>query len=93
LHSQEYSSELRYNLRQGGSIQTRLSYVINLFQGNDKSTAAFEMMNALQKGENWLWEVGFQQNITKNLQASVFYQGRKNIQWIHTGTMEVRAFF
>jgi len=93
LHSQEYSSELRYNLRQGGSIQTRLSYVINLFQGNDRSTAAFEMMNALQKGENWLWEVGFQQNITKNLQASVFYQGRKNIQWIHTGTMEVRAFF
>lgn len=93
LFASEYSLELRYNLPQNGSIQSRISFIQNRFNGNANSAAGFEMLNALTPGQNWVWEAGWQQNISKNLQANVYYQGRKNIRWIHTGNFEIRAFF
>jgi hypothetical protein len=93
LFASEFALEFRYNLPQNGSIQSRISFIQNRFKGNANSTAGFEMLNALTPGMNWVWEAGWQQNLSKNLQAQVFYQGRKNNRWIHTGNFEIRAFF
>ncbi|MCX8079726.1 MAG: hypothetical protein N3F09_00650 [Bacteroidia bacterium] len=93
LYATDLSFELRYNLPKNGSIQSRAGFIQNRFRGNANSAAGFEMLNALQPGLNWVWEIGWQQNIAQNLQAQIYYQGRKNIRWIHTGNFEIRAFF
>ena len=59
------------------------------------SPVAYEMLEALQPGKNYTWNVGMQRNISKSLQISLNYDGRKpeGIKTIHTGSMQARAFF
>jgi len=53
------------------------------------------MLEGLKPGVNYTWNVGYQRSISKNLQLSVQYNGRKSEgnKFIHSGGMEVRAFF
>jgi hypothetical protein len=53
------------------------------------------MLEALRQGVNYTWNIGYQRSVSKNLQISVQYNGRKseNTSMIHAGGMEVRAFF
>ena len=55
----------------------------------------FEMLEALRPGLNYTWTFGYQKTVSKNLQLSIQYLGRKseNTRIIHTGGMELRAFF
>ena len=49
----------------------------------------------LKPGTNYTWNISYQRNVSKNLQLSIQYLGRKseNSRLIQSGTMEVRAFF
>jgi hypothetical protein len=53
------------------------------------------MLEGLQNGKNVTWKIGFQKNMSNNVQLSINYNGRKleNNQTIHTGGMQLRAFF
>ncbi len=53
------------------------------------------MLESLKTGNNYTWNLGYQRSISKNLQISVQYNGRKSEtnKTIHSGGMEVRAFF
>ena len=53
------------------------------------------MLEGLQVGSNITLKVGFQKNMSKNLQLSISYNGRKSEEnrAIHTGSMQMRAFF
>ena len=44
----------------------------------------FEMLEGLQVGSNITWKVGFQKNMSKNLQLSISYNGRKSEKINHT---------
>jgi hypothetical protein len=65
------------------------------FSGNPNSPVGFELLEALRPGTNYTWTLGYQRNLSKNLQMSINYLGRKseNSRFIHSGGMEVRAFF
>jgi len=49
----------------------------------------------LKPGVNYTWNIGYQHSVSKTLQISIQYLGRKSEdnRVIHTGGMEVRAFF
>ncbi len=53
------------------------------------------MLEGLQEGANMTWELTNQQNLSKHMQLSVSYNGRhsEDIPIIHTGGVQVRAFF
>jgi hypothetical protein len=53
------------------------------------------MMEGLKPGVNHIWSVGYQRLVSKNLQLSIQYSGRKSeqLRTIHTGGMELRALF
>ena len=55
----------------------------------------FEMLEALRPGINYTWTIGYQKTVSKNLQITFQYLGRKSedSRIIHTGGMEIRAFF
>jgi hypothetical protein len=53
------------------------------------------MLDGLKPGTNWTWNLSFQKIVGKNLQLSLNYSGRlmQGLPAIHTGGMELRAFF
>lgn len=96
---QAYVSEgglkVKYNQATKGSLQGAVALVVIKYNGNPGSSLGFEMLESLKTGKNYTWNIGYQRSISKNLQISVQYNGRKSEtnKAIHSGGMEVRAFF
>ena len=88
-------STFKYNQAEKGSLQGGFKTVKINYNGSQNSALGFEMLEALRPGINYTWNIGYQRSISKNLQLSIQYNGRKseNTRTIHSGGMEVRAFF
>jgi hypothetical protein len=91
----EITFRIKYNQAEKGSLQSSFSMLQINFQGNASSAVGFELLEALKPGNNATWNVGYQRNVSKKLQISIQYTGRKSesSRMIHTGGMEVRAYF
>jgi hypothetical protein len=91
----QFSINTKYNQTQKGSFIGEFKTVLINFNGNVNSAVGFEMMEGLKPGVNHIWSVGYQRLLSKNLQLSIQYAGRKSEQLriIHTGGMELRALF
>jgi hypothetical protein len=72
-----------------------VSFYQNKFDGNEFSSVGFQMLEGLQTGQNLTWRLLLQKNITQFLDINFNYQGRKSetSQAIHTGSMQLRAYF
>ncbi len=91
----ELGTTLKYNQQEKGSLQANFK-TVNITYGADANSAlGFEMLEGLKSGINYTWTFGYQRSISKNLQISIQYNGRKSElnKTIHSGGMEVRAFF
>jgi hypothetical protein len=77
------------------TINGEISIYDNQFEGSAVSPAAFQMLEGLQPGKNQTWRVLVQKNLTQFLDINLNYQGRtsETSQAIHTGTVQLRAFF
>ena len=77
------------------SLETQIAHVQLNYVGSQNNSAAFEMLNGLTPGTNYTWLANYQQQIGKNIQASIIYNGRMidNGRTIHTGNMSVRVYF
>jgi hypothetical protein len=95
LVSQTLGTELRYNVASKGSFRATFNFIDNEFSGTDNASLSYEMMEGLQEGTNMTWELNYQQNLSKHMQLSVNYNGRvsDDSPVIHTGGVQVRAFF
>lgn len=91
----ELTLRSKYNQAEKGSFQASFSILKIDFQGNASSAVGFELLEALKPGNNATWNIGYQRNVSKKLQISIQYTGRKSesSRMIHTGGMEVRAYF
>ena len=91
----ELGANFKYNQREKGSLQGSFKGVQINYTGVQNSALGFEMLEGLKPGMNFTWNVGYQRSISKNLQLSIQYNGRKSEdnRMIHSGGMEVRAFF
>ena len=91
----EFGSTFKYNQAEKGSLIGGIKTVIIEYDGDANSALGFEMLEALKPGVNYTWNVGYQRSISRNLQLSIQYNGRKSEgnRIIHSGGMEVRAFF
>lgn len=88
-------TELRYNIVKKGILTGKANYIRNKFEGDANSTTGYEMLNGLQSGNNFTWGLGLQRNIGNGIQLNVNYEGRKSgdVNAVHTGNMQVRAYF
>ncbi|MFL5754527.1 MAG: hypothetical protein ACJ76F_14030 [Bacteroidia bacterium] len=91
----DYAVELKFNKLSKGSFNMRSDFIIITYNDNVNTPLAFEMLNALKPGQNLTWNIGYQQNITSNMQISITYDGRKTPgnKVVHIGGAQVRAFF
>ncbi|MCT4582671.1 MAG: hypothetical protein N4A35_14735 [Flavobacteriales bacterium] len=91
----DYGVELKYNQLRKGILTAAFNYVNNIYFGEENSTIAFEMLEALQPGINYTWNCSIQRTLANNLQLTLNYTGRNSVtsKTIHTGGVQVRAFF
>lgn len=85
----------KINRTEHSSITGNLKYIYFDFSGSQQSAVAYEMLEGLRAGSNLTWGLNFQKNLGKNLQLSLHYNGRamQDQRSIHSGGMELRAFF
>ena len=93
--------EARQNAVSKGSLTLNVNY-INITYSNDSTSnlsentsIAFEMLEGLKTGSNFTWSLSYQRNLSKNMQLSLTYNGRKSEETpaVHRGGVQLRAFF
>jgi len=100
MGAHDAAAEFSYRITNRGIISAKLQYKYIDFtsrngNSNLQSAVSYEMLEGLQDGNNILWNVGFQVNITEFLQLDLRYEGRSSegVKVVHTGLMQIKAFF
>ncbi|OAB80054.1 hypothetical protein [Cochleicola gelatinilyticus] len=95
LKQQNLGFSFAYSNAEKISMNGEFNYIDNNFIGNAFSPVAYQMLEGLQPGTNFTWRLLFQKRITKYLDANLSYFGRKSetANAVHTGTVQLRAFF
>jgi len=95
LDQQELGLLFSYTKSQKFSATAEFKYISNDFTGNPFSPVAYQLLEGLQPGTNFTWSVLLQKKITKFLDVNFSYFGRKSetSSTIHTGSVQLRAFF
>ena len=76
-------------------INAFIKYSDIQYNGDVNTPVAYAMLEALQPGQNYSWNMILQKKILMGLQLSVSYEGRKSEESdaIHIGRMQVSALF
>lgn len=95
LKQNQFGTSFNWNTEKGFSMNGIFTYINNDFTGSASSPVGFQLLEGLQNGKNTTWQFLFQKNITQFLDVSINYNGRKSetSKTIHTGTVQLRAFF
>ncbi len=95
LNQSDLGTELQWNNSAKMSLLGSFSFINNKFIGNQESVVGNQMMEGLRAGNNFVWQLQLQRQITSFLQLNVSYDGRKTEENkpIHTGSVQVQARF
>ncbi|MBT8272121.1 MAG: hypothetical protein KJO25_08765, partial [Bacteroidia bacterium] len=95
LQQQKYGISFAFSNNQKSAINGEFNYLSNDFKGNPNSPVGYQMMQGLQPGTNFTWSLLAQKRITKFLDLNLNYFGRKseNSKAIHTGSVQLKAYF
>ncbi|MEZ4918721.1 MAG: hypothetical protein R2792_06395 [Saprospiraceae bacterium] len=66
------------------------------FDGQNNTALAYNMLNGLQNGKNYQWNIVLDRQLSQSLQLSLNYEGRKtgaSNRLVHIGRAQVRALF
>lgn len=87
--------EFRMNQPKKGSLLGRFNFINITYNASNNTSLAYEMLEGLKTGNNFTVGLSYQRKVAKNLQLNFNYNGRKSESnpMIHTGGMELRAFF
>mgnify|MGYP000283017947 CR=1 FL=1 len=88
-------TNLKYTIVNKLNLGASFNFVAIGFVGANNSSLEYEMLEGLKRGNNFTWELLLNRRIAKNLDLTINYTGRKpeNLNTIHAGTVEIRAFF
>jgi hypothetical protein len=88
-------AECAWNVPERGSIRSEINFYVIDYSGAVNNSLAFEMLEGLQPGYNYTWQLSWQRNVAENIQLNILYNGRKSedLRTIHAGSVQVRAVF
>ena len=95
LAQNNYGLSFTYNNSQKIALTGEFNFFQNEFEGNVNTPVAYQMLEGLQPGKNFTWSLLAQKKLTKFLDLNLNYFGRKTetSQTIHTGTIQLKAYF
>lgn len=88
-------NECKYNFINAGSINAKCTFSKMSFNAPTQTSIAYIMLDGLLPGNNWLWSLQFDRRLSRNVEMSLEYEGRRPAgnAAIHTGRATVRAIF
>lgn len=88
----DLSLEMVYKQR---LLNLRFSYVDVAYEGQANSPAGLAILNGLQQGQNFIWNLSLNRQLAKNILLVLSYEGRKTgtARVIHVGRAQVAATF
>jgi hypothetical protein len=95
LAQNNYGLSFTYNNAQKVALTGELNFFQNDFVGNPNTPVSYQMLEGLQPGRNFTWSLLAQKKLTKFLDLNLNYFGRKTetSRAIHTGTIQLKAYF
>jgi len=92
---QQLALEFRYNTPSAGSFQCRIQAIEMQFSGATNTPVAFELLESLSPGSNYVWSINWQRTLGNNIQCNLSYDGRKSATGpvIHIGGLQLRTYF
>lgn len=95
LQQQKYGASFTLTKNENGAINGEFNYFRNRFSGNPNSPVAYQMLEGLQPGTNFTWTLLAQKKLTSFLDLNLSYFGRKSetSKTIHTGSVQLKAYF
>lgn len=95
LKQQKFGIEYFYISQKKNQISANVNVFLNDFIGDTNTPVAYQMLEGLQTGKNFTWNLLFNQKLNSFLSLNLSYLGRKseNSKTIHTGNIQLRASF
>ncbi len=95
LNQQNLGLSFSFANAQKAAISGEFNFFSNDFLGNANTPVGFQILEGLQPGRNFTWRLLAQKKLTKFLDLNLNYLGRKseNSRTIHTGTIQLKAYF
>jgi len=95
LDQQKYGVSFSYANLQKVALNGEFNVFSNTFEGMANTPVAYQMLEGLQPGTNFTWSLLAQKKLTKFLDLNLNYFGRKteSSNTIHTGTIQLKAYF
>ena len=95
LKQQKFGIEYFYINSKKNQISASVNVFLNDFTGDTNTPVAYQMLEGLQAGKNYTWNLLFNQKLNTFLNLNLSYLGRKseNAKAIHTGNVQLRAIF
>lgn len=95
LTQNNYGVSFTYNNAQKIALTGEFNFFENTYEGNPNTPVAYQMLEGLQPGKNFTWSLLAQKKLTKFLDLNLNYFGRKTetSKTIHTGTIQLKAYF
>ncbi len=95
LKQQKYGASFSFSNKQQSAINGEFNYFSNAFEGNPNSPVSYQMLEGLQPGKNFTWSLLAQKKLTNFLDLNLSYFGRKTetSKTIHTGSIQLKAYF
>ena len=93
--SNDFGVEFRFNVVNKGNLTSKINFIQIKYNDNTSTPIAYEMLEGLYPGNNGTWSVLYQRNLSNYLQLTLNYTGRvsEDVPIIHTGSVQLRAFF
>ena len=90
-----FNMETSYNAAGSFSLTSKCSFIKNRYNAGENNAIAYEMLDGLQIGNNYTWNLVFQRNFGSGIQLNIIYDGRASASapTINIGSVQARAFF
>lgn len=92
---QELSATYFYNMNVNTNLDASIKQSKITFNGSSNSPLGFQILNGLSAGDNYQWNLNLRTLVSKNIQITIGYEGRKipELSVIHIGRAEARYLF
>lgn len=87
--------EVKYNVVKKGSLTGKINYININYKYETNTPVGYEMLEGLLPGNNAVWSLVYQKNLSKTLQMDLSYNGRvsQDSKTIHMAGVQMRAYF
>ncbi|MEO0043211.1 MAG: hypothetical protein RL329_2659, partial [Bacteroidota bacterium] len=91
----DFSLELTYNQANSTQLRGKFSFIDVRYNGVKNIPVEFALLEGLQNGNNYLWQMSLEKTLKRNIQWNFSYEGRKTgiANIVHVGRAQIRANF